>query len=295
VGASGSGSPSARGDIQSVRRALGLLMSFSRERPEQGVNELARAHGLHPSTVSRLLATLADAGFVRVDPASGRYRLGLTLLERAGLVLLQMDIRTMAQPIMRELAQRGEETVNLAVLDGLQAVVIEQASPARPCRFVSWPGRRVPLHATAHGKVLLAFREPGERDQIIARLVAADGALPRLTEATLVTPAALLADLARTRERGYALAVLEMDRDLAAVAAPVFDHTENVVASLSLSGPVFRYQPEHVTFLGSLIVEGAQRLSRELGWRGLAFPPLDVAVALSAQSGEGAQRSWPTQ
>ena len=264
------GASAGRGDIQSVRRALSLLMSFSRERPELGVNELARAHGLHRSSVSRLLATLADAGFVRVDPISGRYRLGLALLERAGLLLLQMDIRAIAQPIMHELAPRGEETVTLAALDGLEAVVIEQASPARPCRFVSWPGRRVPLHATAHGKVLLAFREPAERDRMLARLVDADGRFPRLTAATITTAEALAEELRLTRERGYGLAMMEMDRDLAGVATPVFDHNGQVVASVSLSGPAFRYQPEHVTFLASLIVEGGRRLSRELGWQGPA-------------------------
>jgi DNA-binding IclR family transcriptional regulator len=243
-------------------------MSFSRERPEFGVNELARIHGLHPSSVSRLLATLADAGFVRADPVSGRYRLGLTLLERAGLVLLQMDIRTIAQPVMRELADRGEETVNLSVLDGLEAVVIEQAAPARPCRFVSWPGRRVLLHATAHGKVLLAFREPAEESELIARIAGPDGSLPRRTESTIGTAADLREELRLTRARGYGIAIKEMDRDLAGVAAPVFDHSGKVVASVSLSGPVFRYQPEHVAFLGSLIIAGAQHISRELGWRG---------------------------
>ena len=79
-----SGVQARRAEVSSVRRAAALLKSFSRERPELGVNELARAHGLHPSSVSRLLATLADAGLVRVNPTSGRYRLGFAVLEMAG-------------------------------------------------------------------------------------------------------------------------------------------------------------------------------------------------------------------
>ena len=256
------------GGVGSVKRALAVLGSFSKERPEIGVNELARMHGLHPSSISRIVGTLATAGYLRVNPATGRYRLGFSLVERAGLVLLELDIRAVAQPIMREMVQRGGETANLAVLDSREAVVVEQAPSPRPCRYVSWVGRRVPLHATAHGKVLLAFRSAAEREAILQTISDLEGNFPRLTEATIATVDGLISDLEAVVAKGYAVALGEMDPDLSAVAAPVFDHSGAVVASLSLSGPSFRYTPERVAFLADLVVECSRMISAELGWRG---------------------------
>ncbi len=260
--------PNRRAGVQSVGRAIALLRSFSRETLELGVNELARAHRLHPSSVSRLLATLAEAGFVRLNPATGRYRLGFAALEIAGLVLLQLDFRAVAQPVMREIAKRGEETANLAVLDGNEAVIVEQAPSPRPFSMVSWVGRRIPLHATAHGKVLLTFNPSARSEAVIAALADAQGRLPAVTQTTLTSVTALRQALALTAERGYAVAFGELTPDGAAVAAPVFDHTGAVAASLSLSGPLFRYDAAHVAELAALVVAGTRRISAELGWRG---------------------------
>ncbi|MGI5837388.1 MAG: IclR family transcriptional regulator [Chloroflexota bacterium] len=256
------------GEVGSVKRALAVLNSFSRERPEFGVNELARLYGIHPSSMSRLVGTLAAAGFLRLNPTTGRYRLGFSLVERAGLVLLELDIRAVAQPIMRDMVQKGEETANLAVLAGHEAVVIEQASSPRPCRYVSWVGRRIPLHATAHGKVLLAFHSQAERDELIRSIADAEGRFPRITETTITNVEELNGVLSEVAEVGYATAFGEMDIDLSAVAAPVFNHSGEVVASVSLSGPSYRYKPEYTIFLADLVVEYSRRISMELGWRG---------------------------
>jgi DNA-binding IclR family transcriptional regulator len=231
-----------------------------------------------------LLATLAEAGFVRVNPATGRYRLGFAALEIAGLVLLQLDIREAAQPVMRELALRGGETANLAILDGQEAVIVEQAPSPQPCRVVSWVGRRVPLHATAHGRVLLTFRPQPEREELLAALADSAGVLPPWSEKAPHTLAELRQIIAATAARGYALAQGELDREVAGVAAPVYNHLGAVVASLSLSGPTYRYEPAHVAALAALLVEGTRRISAELGWRPEAHANLAVA---SPQSTKG--------
>jgi DNA-binding IclR family transcriptional regulator len=269
-------------DVQSVRRAMQFLRAFSATRVEIGVSELAREHGLHPSSVSRLLRTLADAGFVRLNPGTGRYRLGFGVLELAGLLLHDLDVRTAARPEMQALAARSRATVNLAVLDGHEAVVVEQALADSGFRYASRVGRRIPLHATAHGKALLAHSTPAQQEALVRAITGADGRLARLTAATTVDPEALAAELRRTAERGFATAFGEMDVHLAGVAVPLFDHSGAVVASLALPGPVERYAPAYVECLAALAREAGRRISAELGWHtGEGPAPAERGVAVA--------------
>lgn len=270
-------------DVQSVRRALQFLRTFSSDRPELGVNELARAHGLHPSSVSRLLRTLADAGFVRLNPQTGRYRLGFSVLELAGLLLHDLDVRAAARPDMQALASRSRETVNLAILDGHEAVVVEQALSDSVFRYASRVGRRIPLHATAHGKVLLAYSPAARREALLRAGVGEDGLLTRFTPETVTDPLLLEAELRDILARGYATASGELDVHLAGVAVPIIDHTRAVVASLALPGPLERYTAEHMAALATLAQEAGRRVSAGLGWRaGAGAPPAVGPGAASA-------------
>ena len=260
----------ARPTMQSAGRVLQVLRSFSRDRAELGVNELARELELHPSTVSRLLATLSRADFVRLDPRTGRYRLGFAILELAGFMLADVDVRREAQPIMRELAERSQETVNLAILAGRDAAIIEQAAGPRYFHYVSWIGRRVPIHATAHGKVLLAFESLERQREMLAALATDGGELPRVTSLTIATVAHFLAELAGVRARGYATTSGELDLDLAGVAAPIFDHMGTVIASLAIATSSARLPADRMDENGRLAVEGASAISERLGWRTVA-------------------------
>src|SRR3990170_918824 len=133
-----------RNGVQTVDRALQLLLAFAAEEHELGVTELAARVGVHKSTASRLAATLAARGFLERAPGSEAFRLGLEL-SRLG-----------------RLAGETGETVNLAVLDGDEAVNVAQVEGRHIIGVGAWTGRRTELHCTANGKVLLAFsdREP---------------------------------------------------------------------------------------------------------------------------------------
>ena len=150
------------GGIQSVERALAVLKLFGESEPELGVSELARRLSLHKSTVSRLLSTLEAGGFVQQDKRNGRYRLGLQLATLAGLALTQYELRDVARPFLSELAGESGETTTLSVLDGTDAVNIDQVLAPQPVKHLGWIGRRLPLFCTAAGKPLLAsFSAPG--------------------------------------------------------------------------------------------------------------------------------------
>lgn len=258
--------PSRTGEVQSVRRALELLTSFTPERIEIGVNELARENGLHPSSVSRSMATLAAAGLVRVDPETGRYQLGLRILELAGVLLVGMDVRVIAQAHMHALSREVEETVNLSVLSGHEAVIVEQALMRSGIAFVSWIGRRVALHASSHGKVLLAFQPPNVRDELVASLVDSSGKLPKLTPRTIETPRELAVQLERIKSQGFATARGELSVDSSALSAPIFDSAGHVAAALVVVGPTFRMPARRLAELAPRVVEVSREISIGLGW-----------------------------
>jgi len=254
------------GTIQSVRRALLLLKTFGPSRPELGVNELARMHGLHPSSVSRLLATLAEAGLVRADPETRRYRLGLGILELAAVLLRDFDVRSAAQPVMRDLSRLVQETVNLSVLDGAEAVIIDQVAAPSGVAFVSWIGRRTPVHATSHGKLLLAYLAEPRQDEVLGTITDRSGRLPKITERTIDTVKELVDEMALIRRRGYATARGEFHPDTSGVSAPIFGPTGEVAAALVVAGPSFRVSQRRQMELAPTVIETAAGISREIGW-----------------------------
>ena len=267
--------------LQSVERAITILKSFSLEKPERGVNELSRDLGLHKSTVSRLMKTLESGGLLSRNPESERYRLGIDLIGLAAQVVSFMDIREVARPLLRQLAEMCQETVNLSVLDAGQVVNLEQFVPhTRRVKNIGWVGRRLPPHCTATGKVLLAFlpqdeadgrhpaddRHPADGRHPLNQVLQAD--LERFTPHTIIDPERLQEELARVREQGYAIAREELEEGLNAIAAPVYDHTGQVVASVSVAGPAYRVTSELCPQLAAQSMDVAARISELLGYSG---------------------------
>jgi IclR family acetate operon transcriptional repressor len=246
--------------VQSVARAVEILKSFSWERPERGVNELARELGLHKSTVSRLMMTLECGGLLFREPASDRYRLGIELISLATQVISHLDVREIARPYLRELAEACQETVNLVVLDAGEVVNLEQSvPPARQIKNMGWIGRRMPPHCTAAGKALLAHLPPEDLDRVLP------AQLERFTPHTIVDRHALERDLARTREQGYALVEEELEEGLNALAAPVYDHRGKVTAAVSAAGPAYRVTAALYPRLAAQLIDTAGSISRRLG------------------------------
>ncbi|MFC1879617.1 IclR family transcriptional regulator [Chloroflexota bacterium] len=218
--------------VGSVLRAVSLLRCFSIEAPELSVTELSGILDVHKSTVSRLLATLAKEGLVDRDPDSSKYRLGLGLLELAGLVLLHADLRQIARPFLRQLSESTQETVNLAILDGGMSFNLEQAvSYDRRVIGIGWLGRRAPLHVSSTGKVMLAYL-PKKQLQSILEIQ-----LARFTEYSITDVDILRIELQGVRERGYAIGSQELEIGMNAVAAPVRDHIGEVIAAVSVTAP----------------------------------------------------------
>ncbi|MEW6545853.1 MAG: IclR family transcriptional regulator [Bacillota bacterium] len=231
------------GVTQAVDRALQILLLLGSEGREMGVSEIASRLGVWKSTVHRALATLAARGFVAKQPGTDRYFLGVKLFtlgmrwrEKVGLVPL-------VRPAMEKLAAEVGETVHLVVLDpdpgaSHTVVVVDRVDSNHMLGITPRVGFGSAAHCSAVGKVLLAYSPP----ELVRRIVSARG-LPRFTPNTITDEQALLAELALTRERGFAIDNEEMEIGLYCVAAPVCDAHGSVVAALSISGPAARLSP----------------------------------------------------
>ena len=222
-------SSGARRSVGSVTRAIALLDALSESEDGLGVNELARRIDVNASTASRLLATLLEAGLVR-RVNGGPYRLGLRLLTLSDRVLAQLDVRELARPLLAALVAQTGETATLSVPGQLEAITVDFVPSPSSVVSMAWVGRPSVGHATAVGKVMLAFASghlpPGE--------------LPRFTERTITDPQVLSTELDLIRERGYAEAIGEREPDLTAVGVPVFARGGELVAILGLQGPSAR-------------------------------------------------------
>ncbi|WP_206316715.1 IclR family transcriptional regulator [Streptomyces composti] len=245
--------------VQSVDRAVSVLEILAR-RGEAGVTEIADELGVHKSTAFRLLGVLENRGLVAQSKDRGKYYLGAGVLRLAGAAALRLDISQEGVPVCRELADELGETVNLAVLDGDAAVNIMQARGTAAVTAQDWLGRRTPLHATASGKVLLAHLPPALREEQLAR------PLERFTERTITRAAVLQGELDEALRRGYGSTLEELELGLAAVAAPVRSHDGEVIAAISVSGPVYRLSAARLPELGGRAAEAAAELSRRMGY-----------------------------
>jgi IclR family acetate operon transcriptional repressor len=243
--------------VAAVERALAVLDALADAGGELGTNELARRAGLNASTTSRLLATLAGRGLVAHVPGSGRYRLGRRLVELGHAALGGGDVRDLARPHLLALVDETGETATLSAAGETDAVTIDFAQGSASVQSVARVGRPSVAHATAVGKVLLAFggREPPA------------GPLRAYTDRTITGRDALLAELARVRAQGYALAVGEREDDLNAIAAPVFEGGGALAAILGVQGPAPRFGPAELRAALGPLAEHARALSRSLGSR----------------------------
>jgi IclR family transcriptional regulator, acetate operon repressor len=244
-------------NLQSVRRAIRALELISEG--ECGVTELGRKLGVHKATASRLVATLAERGFVERDPITEKYRLGFGLISLAGAAMGGNDLVRTARPIVEDLAERTRETVNLGVLSGDAIVYIDQVTGTRSIVSVNWVGQRTPVHCTSNGKVLLASMSEAERTRLLKM------GLPRLTLKTITDPKRLRAQLPEIVSRGYAQTMEELEEGLNAVAAPIRGMSGDVIAALSVSGPAFRMHGVDLPRFGRATAEAAASISRRLG------------------------------
>lgn len=242
----------ARPTHLSLQRAVAILRVFTEGEPSLTVSEIARRLGLHKSTVSRILATLLDEGLVWHDRTSGRYALGLGLVEMAGVALGQIDVRAASIEHIERLLVAVDETVTVSVRRGTDAITVAHVSPVRSVRQVAWIGRRIPLATTATGKVFLA-----------ALLAAGDDWRRHLP--TSASPSAMHTELRAVLEDGYAVEVDEFEAGTCSIAAPVRDRNGAVLAAVAIGAPTARFGHDERQAALPALLGAARDIARDMG------------------------------
>jgi DNA-binding IclR family transcriptional regulator len=246
------GQPS-RERVASSQRAFAILDLLAAEGP-LGTNEIARRLGTNASTVSRQLGTLVEAGYAEHHPESGRYRPGIRLVHVANLVLLKLDVRSVARPQLEALVDETGETATLSVAADPDAITIDFVPGRHHVQGVTQLGRPSIAHATAAGKVALAFTGRPPQSPLRA-----------YTRRTITDPAALDAELQRVRRRGFADAYEEREPGLNAIAAPVFGSDDSLAGIVALHGPLPRFGREPARRALPALIARADAISRALG------------------------------
>ena len=245
-------------ELTSVRNAARLLKEFSRTDRELGVSELARRLDLATSTVHRLLATLAAERLL--ERAPGGYRLGLAAFDLGANISSHLDLHEAAMPVMAALRHSTGETVQLAVLDGLESVYIDRLESPHTVRIFSRVGTRLPATTTSTGKTLLAALPPGELDLRLAQWEPR-----RITPFTIVDEGTLRTRLREIAARGWAENREESRVGVVSVGAPVRGADGAVIAALSVAAPTDRAAAAALRRIRAAVVEAAGVVSRRLG------------------------------
>lgn len=240
--------------VSTVQRAVAVLDALAESPEDLGNNDIARRTGINPSTVSRLLATLADAGLVRRTPDSGRFRLGPRLVELGNAALARVDLRQLGRPHLMALTEVTGETATLSIPNGESTITVDFVQSPSSVRSVAEVGRPSVTHATATGKVFLAYAGPVPA-----------GPLASFTPHTITDAERLAAEIARTRQRGWAQAVGEREADVNALATPVLDARGGLVAVLGLQGPAARFSTEAMHAAVDQLLDRSALLSAATG------------------------------
>jgi DNA-binding IclR family transcriptional regulator len=263
------GAKAATSTVQSVDRAVSILEMLAHD-GESGVTKIADELGVHKSTAFRLIAALERRGLVEQDVERGKYRLGVGILRLAGATTARLDVVQETRPLARALAAETGETVNIAVRSEGAALYLDQIAGSSSLQSHNWVGQRIPLHATANGKVLLSGLTSEQITTEVGQRFRA------YTPATITSLKKLLIDIDAVRESGYAVVVDELELGLTAIAAPLRNVHGDVIASLSVSGPTFRFDEDRVKETVDQVTEVAAEVSARLGWRVPKRPAAEI-------------------
>lgn len=247
--------------LKTVERSLGLIEALAEEEQGSSLTAIAARLGVNKAVAYRILLTLMAHGYVVQDPATRKYALGIKLFELGSTVVNRTGLRKAALGPMGELGRMCRETVNLAVLDGTEAVYLDRIECAEPLRADLQVGRRVPSHCSALGKVLLAYLPAEEREGVLRSL-----GLQRYTPRTITDREALRRHLEQVREQGFSLDDEEYVPGVRCLGAPVFNYEGRVVAAVSIAGPSIRLTRERALELVEPLKAAAEAISRNLGY-----------------------------
>jgi DNA-binding IclR family transcriptional regulator len=247
--------------LESVERVMSMLDIFEGAGSELRLTDLSERLGISKPQALRMASTLEQGGYLTRDPETKRYRLGLRLFMLGMAVQRQMDLRRVAQPVLRELASETGETVGLFIPDHAGPVCVDVIDSQHGLRVFAQQGRRMPWNAGVSAKVILAFMTEAEREQILSTTQ-----FRQYTDRTITDPRVLRTLLAGIRADGYYVGPPDLDPGITGIAGPVLDHRGAVAGALAVSAPVSRMTDAVIPALVRVIRDACRKTSCQLGY-----------------------------
>lgn len=246
--------------VASVHEALGLLIHVANS-PGLGVTELAKRSGITKARAFRLLATLEDCNFVQRKQGSSDYILGVSALMVGHAARQQVSLVSQAEKYLISLGERFNENVIVRMRNGFETTTVSTWECSHEVRVNGIGTKILPLHAGSSSKVLLAFAPEDVRKAYL------ELELKHCTAKTITQPKKLTQEIDRIRKNGYATSFGESFSDVAGVAVPIFDSSNEAIAAMGFSIPSNRFQTDKVDNFLAALQEAAQKLSAELGYK----------------------------
>jgi DNA-binding IclR family transcriptional regulator len=261
-----------RGGVQSIARAFAIAEEIARNREGIGLAELSKRVGLHNSTTFHLVKTMVQLGYVSQLADSRKYRIGRRMFTLAAGALDEIELVSVATPILEKLTGETGEYSHFAIRSGEQIVVVAKTAGSGIFQMVDRTGAVRPAHATALGKVLLAALSPSRLERYLQTCE-----LRKFTAKTIVEQDALLREIEEVRRKGLAFDDGEFDPEARCVAVPVRDFTGRVAGAIGMSGPMWRLSLQALQEKSKYVREAAVELSAELGFQ----PKQELAASIA--------------
>jgi DNA-binding IclR family transcriptional regulator len=249
--------------VQTLDRTFDILELLAAHENGLSVGQISGELGLHKSTVSRLLHSLQNRGYVDKDSATGLFRVGLRFIELSSAHLDNLELRVEAKPAMYDLSQSTGQTAFLAIRQGAEAVYVDKTETYNSLRRYSIIGTTMPLYSSALGKALICHLDRAELVDLLGR----EALTPR-TEHTCRDVDTLAEELHRTCERGYSLDNEENESGIRCIGAPIRDYRGHTIAAISISGYLQVVTEERVPELAERVRMASLNISRRMGYRG---------------------------
>jgi len=247
-------------NVRAVDRAIAILQVFSFERQELTLSEIASELLLPKSTVFRILLTLEQSNMVVQDAATGKYRLGYELIKMGEIAAESNPLRKLLHDEMKSVSEATGQTCNLYVKDGFQRVCIAQVVGSGYVRRHSYLGAKQPLYCGA-GKLLLAYSDPAFQEQFFSEVE-----FKQFTEKTITNTESLKQDLENIRKKGYSVTLGERDATTAMAAVPLCNYTGKVIASITISGPVYSFTEANISAYIQELQQAKQLIEKKLAY-----------------------------
>lgn len=249
----------------SLDKALYILSFYGDQKDTLGLSELSRLSGIPKATVYRILSTMVDRGYLQKVDVMGKesqYKLGLKFLELGNIVSNNIELKTIARPFMEKIKETINESSQIIVRSGNEAIYIDKLECDRPVKAYTAVGRRAPLYAGACPRAILSFLPDEEIDEILNSVE-----LIKYTKNTVTDKDEIWKMIKDARKLGYTISHGELAEETFAIGAPIRDHNGNIAGSLSIVGPDSRLNENTIDLYISVVLEATKGISQALGYK----------------------------